>query len=132
MSQFRLFFALGLLSLIGLQSCKKAKAVEANAQLISVQEMKTQLKMDDVQLVDLRLKKDFASSHILSAENIVYDENFKENINALDKDKPVIVYCYRGVTSKRAVEILQKSGFKKIYELEGGIAKWVQEENKAD
>lgn len=121
-SIFVLIFFLGL---HGFSGCKKARAHEV--ELISVEEMKTHLKMENVQLIDVQSPEDFNSSHIFSARNIVYDKEFRKKLESLDKTKPVIIYCKSGKTSKKAVMILKQAGFKKIYELDGGIMNWINQ-----
>jgi len=40
------------------------------------------------------------------------------------------VYCKGGVRSARAMQIMQKQGFRQVYNLSGGLNKW-QAENRA-
>ena len=40
------------------------------------------------------------------------------------QSKPVIVYCRSGRRSAECAKQLKEKGFVKIYDLEGGIAKW--------
>ena len=42
-------------------------------------------------------------------------------INELDPEKEYILYCHHGTRSFFACQILLKNGFKKIYNLKGGI-----------
>lgn len=115
-----------LIFISAFQACKEVEAKE-NVQLISVEEMKDQLRLDDVQVIDVRSQTDFSEAHIIKAKNLVYDDKFAEKIANLDKSKPVIVYCTTGHTSAEAVKLLKEHGFKKIYDLEGGLEKWVLE-----
>lgn len=114
-----------LIGIHGFSGCKEARAHEV--ELISVEEMKTHLKMENVQLIDVQSSEDFQSSHIFNARNIVYDKSFRKKLDDLDKNKPVIIYCKSGRTSQKAVKILQQAGFSKIYELEGGITNWLNQ-----
>jgi thioredoxin 1 len=45
-------------------------------------------------------------------------------VKALDKTKPVYLYCLSGGRSKQAANYLAKQGFAKVYNLEGGIMEW--------
>lgn len=47
-----------------------------------------------------------------------------ENIDDIDKDARVVVYCHHGVRSRAAAERLLQSGFSKVFNLEGGIDAW--------
>lgn len=83
---------------------------------------------DDIQLIDVRTPKEFNEDHINYAENIDFlSENFSNTIDKLDKEKPVFIYCHSGNRSGKSIADFQKVGFKKIYELEGGILKWKSE-----
>jgi rhodanese-related sulfurtransferase len=64
-------------------------------------------------------------NHLKNAQNIcVTDDDFKQQVNVLDKEKPVYVYCRSGKRSARAAEILKEMGFTKVYDLQGGIMEW--------
>lgn len=103
-----------------------------NIILIDSAEMKTLLKDEDVQLVDVRTVKEFSEHYIAGAENIVFDDNFDLNLKELNKNKPVVVYCRRGRRSAKCAEILSEKGFTKIYDLKGGITQWIKEGHKVE
>lgn len=50
--------------------------------------------------------------------------DFPEKAKALDKDKPVFVYCMSGPRSSAAADKLKEMGFKNVYEMMGGMMKW--------
>jgi len=78
-----------------------------------------------MQLVDVRTPNEYKSGHITNAINInYYDQDFSAQISKLNKSKPIYVYCRSGVRSKYSSQILKKLGFKKIYNLKGGILNW--------
>ena len=79
----------------------------------------------DIQLLDVRTKKEFDGGHIKgAAHHHIYDKDFKEQLRYLDKEKPVYVYCKSGGRSEEAALELKEMGFKKIYDLKGGISSW--------
>jgi len=121
-------FSLILILLLSI-SCKD-QAKYTNITMIDSKEMKTLLKNDEVQLVDVRTVKEFNENYIEGAENIVFDDDFDQKLEGLQKDKPVIVYCRSGRRSAKCADILAKRGFKKIYDLKGGITQWMKEGNK--
>ncbi|MCD8540760.1 MAG: thioredoxin domain-containing protein [Leadbetterella sp.] len=49
---------------------------------------------------------------------------FTDMVSALDKSKPVFVYCLSGGRSSSAVKQLHTLGFKEIYEMPGGMMEW--------
>ncbi len=81
----------------------------------------------DAVVVDLRSPEAFARGHIVNARNIPFDELSAnhEKINKL-KSKPILAVCDAGMTSRRAVDSLRKSGIENIYGLKGGIAAWTE------
>ena len=70
------------------------------------------------QLIDLRDPSDFHRKHILS-------QQLKSSINALRKDKPVLLYeNSRGQRVTNAAIYLKKQGFNDIYILSYGLDSW--------
>ena len=93
--------------------------------LITANELKSVLDTKTVQLVDVRTPEEFSSGNIDKAININYfSDSFKADITALDKDKPVYLYCRSGNRSAKAARILQQLGYSKLYDLQGGIIAW--------
>lgn len=77
------------------------------------------------QVIDVRTPKEFKSGHIAGAVNLhVYDKDFEQRVDKLDKNKPVYVYCKAGSRSAEATETLKGKGFKTIVELDGGMDAW--------
>lgn len=120
-----LLIALGL---VAIYSCKDATANKIK--VVTTAEMNNHLKYDNVQVVDVQPSEEYSKSHLLNAKNIMYDEDFRNNLSSLDKSKPVAIYCTTGKVSPKAAEILREAGFKNIYVLEGGIKKWHKESSQ--
>jgi rhodanese-related sulfurtransferase len=112
-------------------SCQNTKQ-NSNVKLIESEELKTLLQNEDVQFVDVRTVAEFNENYIEGAENIVYDTNFQQKLNQLDTTKPVVVYCRSGRRSKASAIILEENGFNEVYNLDGGILKWMKEGNKVE
>ncbi|WP_208588392.1 rhodanese-like domain-containing protein [Gracilibacillus suaedae] len=75
------------------------------------------------QLIDVREPKEYDGGHILGARNIPLTQ-LKQRLTELRKDKPVYLYCQNGSRSMRAALILDKQGYKNLYQLQGGYKKW--------
>ncbi|GGI56950.1 rhodanese-like domain-containing protein [Winogradskyella haliclonae] len=106
-------------------SCVDKKADSTDVKLVTAEEMKKIIELEDVQLVDVRTPSEFDEIHIESAQNIDFrSPTFEEDITKLDKSKPVLLYCKSGKRSAKCARKLKEAGFEKIYELEGGISKW--------
>lgn len=54
---------------------------------------------------------------------------FKREIQKFDKNKNYLVYCAVGRVSKSACELMSDLGFKKVFELLGGLKAWQKEED---
>ncbi|TJY37379.1 rhodanese-like domain-containing protein [Pontimicrobium aquaticum] len=107
--------------------CKEEKQpISSNTiELISPQEMQEISQMEDVQLIDVRTPKEYKEGYIEGFQNIdFFSDTFSQEIEKLDKSKPVIVYCRSGRRSSDCAKQLKEEGFVKIYDLEGGITKW--------
>lgn len=80
---------------------------------------------ENVQLIDVRTPEEYAAGTIGTAVNIdYYNDNFKAEMDKLDKSRPVFVFCAKGGRSASAGAICKEIGFKEIYDLEGGYTAW--------
>ena len=78
-----------------------------------------------MQLVDVRSADEYAEGHLKNAVNIdVHAADFAKQISALNKTKPVFVYCASGRRSAHAAEIMEGLGFAEVYNMEGGMNSW--------
>ena len=83
---------------------------------------------EGMQLVDVRTKEEYQTSHLKNATNFdFYSESFADSLKTLDASKPIYIYCRSGGRSGNSVEQLKKLGFKEIYDLEGGILNWIDQ-----
>ena len=95
---------------------------------LNSKEFKSKLSDPTIQLVDIRTPEEFALGYIEGAQNIdYYNPDFLSNINKLNKDKPLAIYCKSGGRTKDALKALAKEGFVKIIALSGGLLKWESE-----
>ena len=76
-----------------------------------------------VNVIDIRDPGSYSAGHIPSAVSL-NDTNVKEYIESTDKEKPLIVYCYHGISSRGAAEYLSQNGFKEVYSMTGGFEAW--------
>lgn len=76
-------------------------------------------------IVDVRSPVDYVEAYIPNAVNIDYNGKYwTQVIGTLDKTKPYFLYCYAGVSSVEAGDVLRKEGFTQIYNLKGGFDAW--------
>ena len=106
-------------------SCKET-IVQNQVSVVTPKQANKVLQDKTIQIIDVRTPQEFAEGHIKNAKNIDFmaSSSFTTNINTLDKEKPILVYCRSGKRSNESVKTLLKVGFTKIYDLEGGILNW--------
>ena len=68
-----------------------------------------------------------AGTKIIGAVHVPYSQ-LKDRIGtlALDKTKPLVVYCARGQRSMMAGSTLKAAGFTQLYNLNGGFKAWAE------
>ncbi len=96
--------------------CENLNADQANAWL---------REHPETQVVDVRSKDEFDDGALPKAVNIsIGDEAFDSKVGALDKAKPVLVYCAGGFRSRKAVARMKQIGFKNIQHIHRGYMSW--------
>lgn len=92
-------------------------------QELSVQELQTWHKQGkDVLVIDVRPQQEWDRAHINFARPLF--EMDDQAIAHLQKDQTIVFHCHHGGRSRRMSEAWRKKGFKKIYNLAGGIDAW--------
>ena len=82
----------------------------------------------DFVVLDVRTPGEFAQGHLEGAVLVDYrSPGFREEMAGLEKTKTYLVYCRTGNRSARAMGIMGELGFRSIYNLEGGIKRWLEE-----
>jgi rhodanese-related sulfurtransferase/rubrerythrin len=74
-------------------------------------------------ILDVRQPSEYEEAHIPGA-TLIPLPNLHDSLNELDPEKPTIAYCAIGGRSRVAAQLLSGLGFKKIYNLKGGIKAW--------
>jgi len=127
-----LFISLLWISLVSCGQKQKEGSVDQDGSKISLISASELNKVNkDILLIDVRTPEEYASGHLENSVNIDYKaDNFKELIAELDTNQDVYVYCKVGGRSNNSAKMMKKMGFKKIYDLEGGILQWEKEDFK--
>jgi rhodanese-related sulfurtransferase len=79
-------------------------------------------------VLDLRSKEAYDAGHIGEARSMPAAE-LESSADTLKKwrDKAVITYCDSGASGAGAARTLQKLGFTKVFNLDGGLNAWVRD-----
>ena len=80
-------------------------------------------------LIDVRTPQEVEQGYIKGARNIdISSQEFRIEVDKLDKTQPVFVYCRSGRRSAAAMRYMRDNGFAEVYNLNGGILAWEQAE----
>ncbi len=73
--------------------------------------------------------RDVASYQAAHLPNAIYlsDQTLKSAIKKAPRDRPILVYCYRGNASRDIAKLFCDFGFADVYSLDGGFESWHQE-----
>jgi thioredoxin 1 len=82
------------------------------------------LKEDSSLLIDVREFFEFRKSRIKGAYNIPSSGNISTAADTINKNLVLFIYCTSGFRSSRVCEKMYEKGFRKLYNLEGGIIAW--------
>ena len=79
----------------------------------------------DAVILDVRTKDEYSSFRIPKSVVIdIYNSDFFNKIDQLDRSKTYLVYCASGSRSVSACKQMKKMGFEKVYNLKTGILGW--------
>ncbi|MGN8054664.1 MBL fold metallo-hydrolase [Pedobacter sp. 22163] len=98
------------------------------ADVISVNEFKTYINNEDIQIIDVRGAAEYEAGHIEGADNI-FVGTIPDNLDKISKDKQVIIHCQAGDRSAIAYSLLAKNGFKNVRNFSGGMKEWLTSKN---
>ncbi len=122
------FFLIAWLSAVVFACQPSAKQEQPVNELLSAEAFNQKLEQTpSAQVVDVRTPEEFATGHLANASNIDYNAaDFAQQLEHLDKSKPVFVYCLSGGRSGSAAAQMQQMGFEQIYGLDKGLIAWKQ------
>ncbi|MCH8313049.1 MAG: thiosulfate sulfurtransferase GlpE [Nitrospinae bacterium] len=92
-------------------------------QEIGIHKVQEMLEQKNVNIVDIRDSGSYSGGHIPTATS-VNDGNVQEFTENTDKDKPLVVCCYHGISSQGAAAYFAEQGFKEVYSMTGGFEAW--------
>jgi adenylyltransferase/sulfurtransferase len=81
---------------------------------------------DDLVVVDVREPQEYAFAR-LPFTRLIPLGDLPGRLSELDSARDLVVHCRTGIRSAKAVEMLQRAGFRKVWNLKGGIDAWSRE-----
>jgi len=77
----------------------------------------------DAVVVDVRTPWEYRMGHIPGARSRPLGSG-DDALMDLPRDRPVLLVCQHGPRSRVAAGLLARRGFRRLYELEGGMSRW--------
>ena len=91
---------------------------------IGVQQAKEKIEAGQAEVIDIRDSGSYEAAHIPGAVHLSDGDVVKEFLETSDKEKPLIVYCYHGISSQGAAAYFVEQGFNEVYSMSGGFESW--------
>ena len=94
---------------------------------ISVQELKSLIdEKGEYQLIDVREQHEFDEANLNGL--LIPMGEVMDNIDKIEKEKPVIIHCRSGKRSATVIGALETQlGYTNLYNLKGGILAYIEE-----
>jgi hydroxyacylglutathione hydrolase len=109
----------------GIEAWKNAGLEAKTIEQVPVGEAQKRIaETPDAQFVDVRRAGEYESGHASKALNLTLSDLDKLTAK-LDKSRPTFVICQGGYRSSAATSILERKGFRELYNIEGGTAAWI-------
>lgn len=115
-----------VLSVFLFLQCSNKKSIESPIVLDIANFEKKLNNTTDRILLDVRTPPEYKNGHLANSTLLdIKSEDFTEQVNKLNKTKPVFVYCASGIRSNKAASVLKEQGFNEIYHMDGGLTEWI-------
>ena len=99
-------------------------AIHGGRPLMTAQELlRRQEAGEQVTVIDTRVPAQYEKSHVEGANSIPHAE-IREAAESLDKDDIIVTYCNKGTTGNAVQNILLNKGFRRVYNLSGGMKQY--------
>lgn len=98
----------------------------AAVQPLSVQALAARVAAGDITVIDVRPAADREFAPFPHPHRVL-DEGTVAELEALPKDTELAFLCHHGISSARAAEHFRGQGFRKLFNVEGGIEAWSQQ-----
>ena len=94
--------------------------------MISSISSKDLIKQNCTNIIDIRSIEKYNNNHIPNSKNIPFEKLIMNPANYLDRQQIYYLYCQKGITSKKACQILSNIGYR-ITNISGGYEQWLLE-----
>lgn len=98
-----------------------------SADVVHMDEFGAYIGDPEVQIVDVRGETEYRAGHVKGAHNL-FVGTLEDNLDQINKDKQVVVYCQSGDRSAVAYSLLRRAGFDRVKNYSGGMSEWTKNE----
>jgi rhodanese-related sulfurtransferase len=78
-------------------------------------------------VLDVRTPEEYAAGRLEGAVNLdFYAATFPNDLAALNREVPYLLYCRSGNRSGEAREMMRSLGFLEVHEIGGGLNAWIE------
>lgn len=81
---------------------------------------------EEVDVIDVREGWEWKLARIAGARHIPLSQ-FAREVDSLDPDRELVLYCHHGARSLAAAHFLEQRGFARVWNLAGGIDRYACE-----
>lgn len=122
------------LLLFFLSSCSSSNINDSAIKKVNIDTTRNLLSQENrVVILDVRTPEEYKLGHIQGALNVnIMDDKFTNEISKLERNQTYIVHCAANAKDGRtdkSLKIMKNLGFNNLFDMSGGINKWVQEGN---
>lgn len=110
----------------GMNEWQEAGKPLGSAGTMSVLGLKTKLEKGEIVLLDVREPNEWQEDGIIEGAKLIFFADLPEKTDFLPKDKPIAVTCSVGNRTSTAISILERSGYKNVSNVLGGITAWTR------
>lgn len=102
---------------------------QPNIRALPATEAAARLEQPDAIVLDVRTPAEYQQARLPGAVNIdFYGPSLRAELEALDRDAPVLLYCRSGQRTGNLQPLLSELGFHDVIDIRGGLIAWVQAE----
>src|SRR5690606_3621731 len=81
---------------------------------------------DTSQVIDVRTEAEYRAVHIPGTDHIVL-ASLESRLDAIERNKRVIIHCQSGVRAAMAYSMLKRHGFHQVLNYAGGMNEWKEQ-----
>lgn len=102
---------------------------QPNIRALPATEAASRLEEPGAIVLDVRTPPEYQQARLPGAVNIdFYGPALRSELEALDREAPILLYCRSGQRSGNLQPLLAELGFRDVIDVRGGIIAWVQAE----